>query len=74
MSILEKGNLHTIAYYNCEVGGWICNCGAGSIPFGDRYSNREMRNHLRYSHQIDTPIVSLGARDIFMYSTKEVVE
>ena len=72
MSLPEEGNLFAIAHFNASLSGWVCNCGAGSVPFGDRYTNMEMRRHLRYSHGVDGPITSLGARDVFMYSTKEV--
>lgn len=68
----EEETLYSVAHYNVEIGGWICNCGAGGVPFGARYTNLEMRRHLRYSHQVGGPIVSLGARDVFMYAQQRV--
>lgn len=69
---MSEEELHAVAHFNADLSGWVCNCGAGGIPFGDRYTNREMRNHLRYSHTIEGAIVSLGARDTFMYAQQPV--
>jgi len=68
----DKEEMFSVAHHNVELDGWVCNCGAGGKPFGLRYSNQEMRRHLRYAHLVEGPIVSLGARDVFMYANQPV--